>query len=87
MPVDYTALAKLGAILVPVNFWYRADDIRYPREQSDSQCLIAHEHFRSVVESVALDGVTLAEDDPHIILRHSQRSLTHRTFTSSMTVT
>jgi acyl-CoA synthetase (AMP-forming)/AMP-acid ligase II len=49
----YFALAKLGAIMVPVNFWYRAEEIRYTLDQSGSQWLIAHERFRPVVESVA----------------------------------
>jgi fatty-acyl-CoA synthase len=33
----YFALAKFGAIMVPVNFWYRADEIRYTLEQSGSR--------------------------------------------------
>src|SRR5579883_1176664 len=36
----YFALAKLGAILVPVNFWYREEEIRYTLDQSGSRWLI-----------------------------------------------
>jgi acyl-CoA synthetase (AMP-forming)/AMP-acid ligase II len=47
----YFALAKLGAIMVPVNFWYRAEEVRYTLDQSGSRWLIAEERFRPVAEA------------------------------------
>ncbi|MGH2460330.1 MAG: AMP-binding protein, partial [Chloroflexota bacterium] len=47
----YFALAKLGAIMVPVNFWYRAEEIRYTLEQSGSRWLIADSRFNEVASA------------------------------------
>jgi len=47
----YFALAKVGAIMVPVNFWYRADEIRYTIEQSGSRWLLAEARFQDVAEA------------------------------------
>jgi acyl-CoA synthetase (AMP-forming)/AMP-acid ligase II len=49
----YFALAKLGAIMVPVNFWYRASEIGYTLEQSGASYLLLAEQFADVAESVA----------------------------------
>jgi fatty-acyl-CoA synthase len=47
----YFALAKIGAIMVPVNFWYRADEVRYTLDQSGSGWLLAEWRFAPVVET------------------------------------
>lgn len=47
----YFALAKLGAIMVPVNFWYRAEEIRYTLEQSGSRWLITDSRFAEVANA------------------------------------
>jgi fatty-acyl-CoA synthase len=44
----YFALAKLGAIMVPVNFWYRAEETRYVLDQSECRWLIAERRFAPV---------------------------------------
>src|SRR5689334_16936069 len=36
----YFALAKLGVVMVPVNFWYRAEEVRYTLDQSGSRWLL-----------------------------------------------
>jgi fatty-acyl-CoA synthase len=46
----YFALAKLGAIMVPVNFWYRASEIRYTLEQSGATTFLVDDPF---LENVA----------------------------------
>jgi acyl-CoA synthetase (AMP-forming)/AMP-acid ligase II len=48
----YFALAKLGAIMVPVNFWYRSQEIRYTLHQSGARGLIFHRRFADVVAGV-----------------------------------
>jgi fatty-acyl-CoA synthase len=55
----YFALAKIGAIMVPVNFWYRAEEVRFTLDQSTSRWLIADTRFRSVA-----DGATAATAEP-----------------------
>ncbi len=45
----YFALAKLGAIMVPVNFWYRSREIHDTLQQSGARGLIAHGRFKDVV--------------------------------------
>jgi len=47
----YFALAKLGAIMVPVNFWYRAEEVRYTLDQSDSRWLLAERRFAEVASA------------------------------------
>jgi len=53
----YFALAKLGAIMVPVNFWYRADEIRYTLDKSGSRWLVAEDRFRQIAETAAATTV------------------------------
>ncbi len=48
----YFALAKLGAIMVPVNFWYRSREVRYTLQQSGARGLIFHCRFADVVAGV-----------------------------------
>ncbi len=48
----YFALAKLGAILVPVNFWYRSREVHYTLQQSGARGLIFHRVFAEVVAGV-----------------------------------
>lgn len=48
----YFALAKLGAIMVPVNFWYRSREIRYTLRQSGARGLIYQNRFSDVVAGV-----------------------------------
>ena len=48
----YFALAKLGAIMVPVNFWYRSREVHYTLRQSGVRGLIFHRRFATVVAGV-----------------------------------
>jgi fatty-acyl-CoA synthase len=47
--IVYFALAKIGAIMVPINFWYKASEIAYTLEQSESSVFILDERFRETV--------------------------------------
>ena len=51
--VCYFALAKLGAIMVPVNFWYRAGEVRYTLDQSGSTWLLVGTQFGAVAAEAA----------------------------------
>jgi len=51
-PAIYFAVAKLGAIHVPLNFRYRADELRYALTQSESSVLFYGGAFAGVVEEL-----------------------------------
>ncbi len=56
--VVHLAVARTGAVLVPVNYAYQAEELRFILDRSESTLLIAAQSFRStdfvaVVESVA----------------------------------
>jgi acyl-CoA synthetase (AMP-forming)/AMP-acid ligase II len=76
-PAIYFALAKLGAIHVPVNFRYKAGEIRYTLAQSEASVLLHAAEFGDVVHGLraelpalrhvlALDG-----DVPDLMARAS----------------
>jgi fatty-acyl-CoA synthase len=46
----YFALAKLGAVLVPVNFWYRSGEIEYTLRQSRSTTFLYERRFAPQAE-------------------------------------
>ena len=51
-PAIYFAVAKLGAIHVPVNFRYRAGEVRYVLAQSEASVLLHADRFAGIVEEV-----------------------------------
>ncbi len=53
------ATAKMGAILVPINFRLAAPEIRYILDDSGSRLMLAHESFRRTAE--------LVKDPEHLI--------------------
>jgi len=57
----YFALAKLGAVMVPVNFWYRVDEVRYTIEQSGSSLLLADEPFVPLATQAAAHVVSFGD--------------------------
>ena len=50
----YFALAKAGAIMVPVNFWYRSREIRYTLQQSGARGLIYQTRFVNEVGGIGV---------------------------------
>ena len=56
----YFALAKVGAIMVPVNFWYRSKEIEYTLRHSQSSVLILDGRFEDAAKPV-LEGHPLKE--------------------------
>lgn len=72
----YFALAKIGAVLVPINFWYRSTEIEYTLRQSRTTTLLLDDRFwpqagpallacgevrRTVVWNLAAEGNAGAE--------------------------
>ncbi|HCR17772.1 MAG TPA: acyl-CoA synthetase [Candidatus Latescibacteria bacterium] len=55
----YFALAKIGAIMVPVNFWYRESEIRYTLEQSSCSGLIHDTGFAAILGEIEADVASL----------------------------
>jgi acyl-CoA synthetase (AMP-forming)/AMP-acid ligase II len=55
----YFALARLGAVLVPVNFWYRAAEIEYTLRQSGATALLLDARFapQGLAGAAAAGGV------------------------------
>src|SRR5436309_16112598 len=51
-PAIYFAVAKLGAIHVPVNFRYRAGEVRYVLAQSEASVLLHADRFAGIVAEV-----------------------------------
>jgi fatty-acyl-CoA synthase len=76
-PAIYFAVAKLGAIHVPVNFRYRAGEVRYALAQSEASVLFCSDRFAGVAEEVrgALPAlrhvVSLERDAPALVARAS----------------
>src|SRR6266850_1516758 len=54
-PAIYFAVAKLGAIHVPVNFRYRAGEVRYVLSQSEASVLLYADEYAGIVEEVRGD--------------------------------
>jgi len=77
-PAIYFAVAKLGAIHVPVNFRYRAGEVRYALAQSESTVLLHAEELGGIAEEVR-DGlpalrhvISLDGDAPDLMARASE---------------
>src|SRR5262245_8854884 len=54
-PAVYFAAAKLGAIHVPVNFRYRAGEIRYALAQSEASIALCAREFEAIVQDLRAD--------------------------------
>ena len=54
MPVTWLALARLGAVMVPVNIRYTGHELRYLLEDSGAQFLVLRDEFLPVLDAVAL---------------------------------
>jgi len=76
-PGIYFALARLGAIHVPVNFRWRAGEVRYALGQSESSVLLYADEFDVVVDEVRRDlpalrhVLSLDRDAPPLLARAS----------------
>jgi carnitine-CoA ligase len=53
--VSWLAINQAGAVMVPVNVLYAADELRYLLQSSDSVCIVTGTQFVAMFESVAAD--------------------------------
>src|SRR5437867_899982 len=53
--VVYFALAKLGAVMVPVNFWYRSSELKYTIDQSSASTLLVAGQLLDTLAPVAAE--------------------------------
>jgi acyl-CoA synthetase (AMP-forming)/AMP-acid ligase II len=60
--VCWFALAKLGAVMVPVNFNYTAGELAYVLRDSDSQFLVIDESLQEVLGAIAPDERPLGDE-------------------------
>ncbi len=51
-PVTFFALARLGAVMVPINSRYTAREVLYVLDDADAQFLIVDESFESVIRDI-----------------------------------
>jgi fatty-acyl-CoA synthase len=76
-PAIYFAVAKLGAIHVPLNFRWRAGEVRYALAQSEASVLLHADSHRGIVDAVRPDlpalrhVVSLDRDLPALLARAS----------------
>jgi len=59
--VLFWAIARVGAVMVPMNTGYPADELRYAVNHSEQIMLFAHDHLRSVVEECRNQCASLKE--------------------------
>lgn len=57
----YFALAKLGAVMVPVNFWYRASEITYTIEQSGATTFLVDDPFLTNIEGLEPTAISFSD--------------------------
>jgi acyl-CoA synthetase (AMP-forming)/AMP-acid ligase II len=60
--VSWFALAKLGAVMVPVNFNYTAGELAYVLRDSDSQFLVIDESLQEVLAAIAPEERLLGDE-------------------------
>jgi crotonobetaine/carnitine-CoA ligase len=51
-PVTWLAIAKLGAVMVPINTGYKEHDLAYILSDSEAETLVIHEDFLAVFENI-----------------------------------
>ena len=62
MPLTWLALAKLGAVMVPVNTGYKERELAYVLHDSQAEFIIIHSNYLECLEGARRDhGVTLTE--------------------------
>lgn len=60
-PIVYFASIKIGAILVPVSFWYRGNEITYAVNKAGISLLILGQKFTDTIKSIQNDLTTVSK--------------------------
>ena len=61
-PVTWLALARLGAVMIPVNNRYTARELGYVLRDADADFLVIHSDYLPVLEGVDRAATAIAED-------------------------
>ena len=61
-PIAWLALARLGAVLVPVNNRYTARELRYLIEDSQADALVIHPDYLAVLDGIEARTALLSDD-------------------------
>ncbi|MDE0884522.1 MAG: class I adenylate-forming enzyme family protein [Myxococcota bacterium] len=78
--VSWFALAKIGAVMVPVNFSYTSSELGYVLSNSDSEFLVIDESLAGVFDGISEGTRTVADGNVVVVgaaasPRHSYRAL------------
>ena len=78
--VSWFALAKIGAVMVPVNFSYTSSELAYVVSDSDSEFLIVDESLTAVFDGISEEVRRVADENVVVVgaaaaPRHSYRAL------------
>jgi len=60
-PITWLAIAKLGAVMVPINTKYQEHDLLYVINDSEASCMIIHQDFLPILEKVKRKATELME--------------------------
>ena len=55
-PYVWLALAKLGAVMVPINIRYKAFDLEYVLKDSEATALVIHASFLAIFENIPTEN-------------------------------
>lgn len=80
MPTIWLALAKLGAIMVPVNIRYTARELRYVLEDGRVEYLIIHTEYEPQVSQLGEAGEVQPVNDERIAVVHANKDARHQSF-------
>jgi acyl-CoA synthetase (AMP-forming)/AMP-acid ligase II len=72
---SFFAGAKLGAVIVPVNFRLTASEVHYILEQSETEMVICDDEFEDIIAS-AREGTNIT----HVITTGTPKAVGHRSF-------
>ena len=68
MPLTWLALARLGAVMVPVNIGYRARELAYVLSDSEARYAVIHADLLPVLEDARASGEAAIPDERIIVV-------------------
>lgn len=83
--IIYFAVMKIGAILVPINFWYKGPEVQYVVDKSGVSTLILGQNFIEMIEAIRGELKTvrryimIGEKTPEGMLNYHHLLSTHPT--------
>ncbi|MDG2333757.1 MAG: class I adenylate-forming enzyme family protein [Myxococcota bacterium] len=65
--VSWFALAKIGAVMVPVNFSYTSSELAYILSNSDSEFLVIDESLAAIFDGIPAETRTVADENVVVV--------------------